>query len=69
LTSHDLETRAAFEALQTSHRNLEDAIAGLLQIALRQPEGPLRNELMDRVSCLDSIADVMKRIIGQNCAE
>jgi hypothetical protein len=41
-------------------RNLDDTIASLFQFRLLLSEGPLRDRLIDEVSSLDSIADVMR---------
>ena len=51
-------------ALRPQLRNLEETIAALLQLTLPQPEGPLRDHLMDGVSSLDSIGDVMRQALG-----
>jgi hypothetical protein len=54
---------ACLIALRAQLRNLEETIAALLQLALALPEGPLRDHLMDRVSKLDSIADVIRQAL------
>ena len=59
----DIETRAALEAIRAELDDFEQAIANPLQIALSQPEGELRDRLVDQVSCLASIADVMRRAL------
>ena len=50
---------ASLIALRKQLHNLEGTIASLLQLALAQPEGELREQLIDRVSKLDSIRDLM----------
>jgi hypothetical protein len=54
---------ACLLALCTQLRNLEEKVASVLQIALAQPDGPLCDQLIDRVSELDSIADVMTQAL------
>jgi hypothetical protein len=51
------------EAIRICLRNLEGTIASLLQFRLLLPEGPLRDRLIDGVSSLDSIADVMRQAL------
>ena len=51
------------EALRMCLRNLDDTIASLFQFRLLLPEGPLRDRLIDEVSSLDSIGDVMRRVL------
>jgi hypothetical protein len=50
-------------ALRATLRNLEDTIAALLQLAFAQPVGLLHDQLMDRISAFDSIADVMRQAL------
>ena len=38
-------------------------IASLLHLTLEELEKLLRDQLMDKVNCLDSIADVMRRAL------
>jgi hypothetical protein len=40
-----------------------DAKTGQIPLALAQPEGPIRDRLIDKVSELDSIADVMRQAL------
>jgi hypothetical protein len=54
---------ACLLALRAQPRNLEKTVASLLQLAIAQPEGPLRDRLVDKVSSLDSIADVMRKAL------
>lgn len=55
---------SAAVALHRQLENLHEAIADLLQIALEQPPGELRDQLVLQVSCLDSIADVTRRVVS-----
>ncbi len=50
---------AAYEALTSQRTHLVDVIGQVVLLAESLPEGDLRKELYDRISDLDSIADVM----------
>jgi len=52
----------SLEAIRMCLRNLEETIASLFQLRLLLPEGPLRERLIDQVSALDFIADVMRSL-------
>lgn len=56
--------KAILQRLRTQLGNLEETIADLLRIALAQPAGELRDQLVDKVSCPDTIADVMRQAMG-----
>ncbi|MBZ5500136.1 MAG: hypothetical protein LAP85_27390 [Acidobacteriia bacterium] len=55
--------KATIEALRIQLGNLEETIADLLHIALARPAGELRDQLVDKISCLDSIADVLRQAL------
>ena len=44
-------------------RTLQKTLASLLQMALSQSTDPLRDQLVDRASELDSIPDVMRQAL------
>jgi hypothetical protein len=54
---------AAEEALRNQLHNLEETISGLLQLAKSLPEGEIRARLIDKISALDSISDVMRQAL------
>jgi hypothetical protein len=53
----------AEEAIRNQLHNLERTIGQLVEMAKALPEGNLRNELFDKISCLDSIGDVMRQAL------
>ena len=62
-----VKTRASFVALQTEIASLREVVADMLRLALSQPEGMLREELIECVRCLESVADMMRlALVGKN---
>jgi len=58
LDMNDPQSIAALDSLHLQLDSLELAIAYLLKLTLAQPQGSLiREQLLDRVSAFDSIAD------------
>ena len=58
------ETQAAcLFALRAQLHKLEGTIDALLQLAMEQPEGLHRDQLMDKVIELDSCANLMRRAL------
>jgi hypothetical protein len=51
------------EALRQCLQNLEETIARLFSMTRSLPAGKLRDELLDELSCLDSIADAMGQAV------
>ncbi len=58
-----LESAAIIEALRKCLDNLEEAIAGLVDLATSLPESTTRDHLFDEISSLDSIADMMRQAL------
>lgn len=59
----DLGTHAAFAAIRKQQHNLEETVASLLELTLSQPVGDLRERLLEEVSCLDSIGDLIRQAL------
>jgi hypothetical protein len=59
---------AALESLRSQLHNLEETIAGLLELRESMPEGEYRDRLFNQISCLDSIADVIRQALD-SCIE
>jgi hypothetical protein len=55
--------RVSLEALRGCLNNLEEAIRQLLQVMQTLPKGESRDRLLDEISSLDSIADVMRQAL------
>jgi hypothetical protein len=53
----------ALEALRSGQHSLEMVIKDLLQLLKSIPEGEIRDRLFDQISCLDSIADVIRQAL------
>lgn len=53
--------RIHLEALRGCLENLEDTIRRLLGLTQSLPIGETRDRLLEEISCLDSIGDVMRR--------
>ena len=62
----DLDRAAQLEGLRNCLRNLEETIGSLVELMLSLPEGPIREQLLEEVSCLDSIADVMRKAMEED---
>jgi hypothetical protein len=54
---------ANFELLRACLHNLEESIADLLQITRLLPGSDLRNQLLNEVGALDSVADRMRQAL------
>lgn len=49
---------------------LEETISNLLDLMKSMPEDEIRDRLFNQISCMDSIADVMRqalRVVGPEC--
>jgi hypothetical protein len=57
----NLHELAALEALRKQLHNLEDTIGDLHRLTRSAPSDPAWDQVRDAVSCLDSIADVMRQ--------
>jgi hypothetical protein len=55
--------QASLEALRKCLYALEETIGNLLQINKSMLKGDLRDEMLDRISALDSIGDVMRQAL------
>lgn len=66
---NDPQISAALLAIRNQHHNLEETIASLVDVTLSQPVGKLRNALLQEVSCLDSIADLMRQALDSVAPE
>ena len=53
---------ACLEALPNQQQNLVETIGKLVEIIKSLPEGEARDRLLDKIDCLDAIADVIKRM-------
>jgi hypothetical protein len=51
---------ACMEALGNQQHNLVETIGSLLEIMKSLPDGEARNQLLDEISCLDVLAEVMR---------
>jgi hypothetical protein len=58
-----LEQFAALEALQNQRQNLVETIDRPMDIMNSMLAGKLRARLLDQISCLDAILEVMKRLL------
>lgn len=65
----DLKVYAALTALRKQQNNLTETIAHLVELSLSQPENELRAELLEEISCLDSIADLMRQALDSVAPE
>ena len=54
---------AAEEALRSQLGNIVEVIAKLVKLAKSLPEGEIRNQLFDRISELDVIAEVIRKAL------
>ena len=54
-----------FEALANCHENLIEVIAALHQLTAAAPRSIEWDNMRDEVSCLDSIADIMRRALTE----
>ncbi len=54
---------ACLEALQNQQQNHVDTIGRLVEIMKSMPEGEARAKLVDEISCLDVIAEVMRKAL------
>jgi hypothetical protein len=54
---------AALEALRNQHQHLEETIGRLVALMQGLPEGKVRNGLLDEISAVDVIAEVMRRAL------
>ena len=61
-------TIVALEALRNQLHNLEETIRRLLELMNQMPEGNLWDRLFHEISCLDSIADVMRQALDSTNA-
>lgn len=64
-----LRQLAALKSLQNQIHNLEETIAGLLDLRKSMPEGECRNRLFYEISALDSIADVIRQALDAMTAK
>ena len=55
--------RIHLEALRACLENLEDTIRRLLGLMQALPKGEARDRLVDEISCLDSVGDVMRKAL------
>ncbi len=55
--------RVAEEAIRNQLHSLEETIRQLIQMEKALPEGDHRNQLFDKIACLDSIADVIRQAL------
>jgi hypothetical protein len=58
-----LITLADFEAPRNQQQNLAETNGRLVALVKNFPEGESREELLEKISCLDVIAEVMKRAV------
>ena len=65
----DPRIAAALLAIRTQHHNLEETIASLVQVTRSQSEGNLKDELLQEVSCLDSVAALMRQALDSVAPE
>ena len=61
----DLDRAAQLEGLRNCLRNLQETIGSLVELMLTLPEGPTRKQLLEEVSCLDAIADGMRKALEE----
>lgn len=54
---------AAQEAIRNQQHNLEDEIRRLMESAQSLPEGKIHSKLIDEISALDSITDVIPQAL------
>jgi hypothetical protein len=59
-------TLAALEAVQAQLQHLVETIARLVRLQRSLPAGEARNQLLEEISCLDVIAEVMKRAVAMD---
>lgn len=59
-----IATLAALEAVRSQLQHLNETIARLVQLQLSLPAGEARNQLLEEISCLDVIAEVMHRALA-----
>jgi hypothetical protein len=52
---------ASLEAVRNQLEHLEQTIPRLVKLQQSLPAGEVRNQLLEEISCLDVIAEVMKR--------
>jgi hypothetical protein len=62
-SENDPSQLACLEALRNQQLNLEECIRDLLDILRSLPEGDSRDKLLDKISCLDVILEVMKKAL------
>lgn len=60
---NDIE-KIGLEGLRVQPGNLEETMGDLLYIGLVQPSGDLRDQLVEKVNCLNSMADILWRVLG-----
>jgi hypothetical protein len=58
-----LRTAAAIEVLRNQQHNLVETISRLVEIMNALPEGEYRDKLLEEISCLDVIVEVMRRAL------
>jgi hypothetical protein len=58
-----IATLAALEAVQAQLQHLVETIARLVRLQRSLPAGSARNQLLEEISCLDVIAEVMKNCL------
>ena len=51
------------EAFQNQQQNLQETIGRLVALMKNLPEGKSQYRLLDEISCLDVIAEVMRRAL------
>jgi hypothetical protein len=59
---NDLTIQGFFEVIRNQQCNLVDTIFRLLKILESLPEGANRKHLLEEISCLDGISEMMRRI-------
>jgi hypothetical protein len=54
---------AALESLRSNHHSLIESISRLVALMKTLPEGEARDWLLNEISCLDVIAEVMRQAL------
>jgi hypothetical protein len=59
---NNLTIQALFESIRNQQYNLGDIIGRLLKILDSLPEGKTRDKLLDEISCLVAISQMMRKL-------
>jgi|WetSurMetagenome_2_1015567.scaffolds.fasta_scaffold1211849_2 hypothetical protein len=58
-----IATLASLEVIQNQLQHLDQTIGRLVRLQQSLPAGDARNQLLEELSCLDVISEVMKRAL------